>query len=96
MEQFEIDGQKPGVRWHTNDEEALETSRNPVMHTQISSSQLSIHNAHSRRGSIDPGTMLPIQYRTVSFNIDETKERDLKDAKKAKDSATTGMSSQSH
>ena len=65
MEQFDIDGQKPGVRWHTVDEEALETSRNPVMRRQTSNSQLSIHSVHSRRGSIDPGTMLPIQYRTV-------------------------------
>ena len=65
MEQFEIDGQKPGVRWHTVDEEALEASRNPVMHTLSMSSQLSIHSAHSRRSSIDPGTMLPIHYRTV-------------------------------
>ena len=65
MEGFENDGQKSGVRWHTNDEEALETSRNPVTHTQATSSQLSIHSVHSRRGSIDPATMLPILYRTV-------------------------------
>ena len=65
MEQFESDGQKPGVRWHTTDEEALEIPRYPISHTQTASSQLSIHSASSRRGSIDPGTMLPIQYRTV-------------------------------
>ena len=65
MEGSESDGQKPGIRWHTTDEEALETSRNPVTQTQSTNSQLSIHSVQSRRGSIDPGTMLPIQYRTV-------------------------------
>ena len=65
MEAFESDGQKPGLRWHTIDEEALDSIRNPVTHTQATSSQLSIHSVPSRRSSIDPGTMLPIQYRTV-------------------------------
>lgn len=93
MEASESDGQKAGLRWHNIDEEALEYSRNPVAHTQTTSSQLSIHSAPSRRSSIDPGTMLPIQYRTVSFNIDEAKGKSLADAKKAKDSATTELSS---
>ncbi|KAL9074564.1 MAG: hypothetical protein Q9161_002156 [Pseudevernia consocians] len=93
MEGSESDGQKPGIRWYTTDEEALETSRNPVTQTQSTNSQLSIHSVQSRRGSIDPGTMLPIQYRTVSFNIDESKEKGLADVKKAKDSTTTELSS---
>ncbi|KAL9133698.1 MAG: hypothetical protein Q9175_005121 [Cornicularia normoerica] len=69
----------------------LETSRNPVTHTQTTSSQLWIRSVHSRRGCMDPGTMLPIQYRTVSFNIEGLKEKGLEDAKRAKDFATIGI-----
>lgn len=45
----------------------------------------------SRRGSIDPSNALPIQYRTVSIQIEESREDILRDALKAKDATTKGM-----
>ncbi|KAI9829584.1 MAG: hypothetical protein M1819_006089 [Sarea resinae] len=42
----------------------------------------SIHSL-SRRRSVDPAIALPIQYRTISFNVEETKTRGLKGASKS-------------
>lgn len=47
----------------------------------------SFNGARSRRGSIDPAAALPIQYRTVSFQIDES----AAELKKVKDDAAKGM-----
>lgn len=47
------------VRYADNEEGIQRISR------QISASSLSIHSAHNRRASIDPGLALPIQYRTA-------------------------------
>ena len=61
----ENEKQRPGIRWHNTDEEALETLRQPITRTQTTGSQLSINVIPSRRTSIDLSTALPIQYRTV-------------------------------
>ncbi|KAK6222710.1 hypothetical protein LQW54_000891 [Pestalotiopsis sp. IQ-011] len=53
---------------------------------------MSIHSVRSRR-EVDPSIALPIQYRTVSFNIEETKAKDAAEAAKAKDTATKELSS---
>ncbi len=45
----------------------------------------------SRRYSIDPSTALPIIYRTVSFAIEETKEKQLVEAAKAKKDAAAEL-----
>ena len=65
MEGSENDKQKPGIRWHTTDEEAQETSRQPLGRSQTNASQFSIHTLQSRRSSFDLSTTLPIHYRTV-------------------------------
>ena len=64
MDFSEGDKQNLGVRWRAVDEEALNVGRAPIT-KKPSSSQLSINSVHSRRGSVDPATILPIQYRTV-------------------------------
>ena len=60
--------------------------------TFSSASQLSIRSVRSlnARRSIDPALALPIQYRTLSYNIAESKEKQLQEAKAAKDKATEG------
>jgi sodium/potassium-transporting ATPase subunit alpha len=45
-----------------------------------------------RRNSIDPATALPITYRTVSFQIERAKEKQLAEAAKAKKDAVTEFS----
>jgi sodium/potassium-transporting ATPase subunit alpha len=60
----------------------------PTLHR--SNSNISINSMHSRRGSIDPASALPIQYRTVSYQIAESKEKSAADIQKAKDSAAKG------
>ena len=76
------------IQWTDADVEAAERPR-PTLHR--SNSNISIHSVHSRRGSIDPGSALPIQYRTVSYQIAESKEKDAAEIQKAKDSAAKGM-----
>jgi len=76
------------VQWNNADEEA---GANPRRSLHRTNSNLSIHSAHSRRGSIDPASALPIQYRTVSYQINESKEKNIAEIQKAKDSAAKGM-----
>ncbi|XMA20170.1 hypothetical protein WAI453_012961 [Rhynchosporium graminicola] len=73
------------IQWNETDVEANEGRSRPVLHR--SSSNISINSSHSRRGSIDPASALPIQYRTVSFQIAESGQNNNTDLKKAKDSA---------
>lgn len=70
------------------DIEAAGSRPRPSLHR--SNSNLSIHSMHSRRGSIDPASALPIQYRTVSFQIAESKEKNAVEIQKAKDNAAKG------
>lgn len=79
----------PRIQWTDTDVEAF-GSRRPSLHRVNSNSSLS--GAHSRRGSIDPASALPIAYRTVSFQIAESKEKSAAEIQKAKDSAAKGMS----
>jgi sodium/potassium-transporting ATPase subunit alpha len=76
------------VQWNDVDVEDGARSR-PTLHR--TTSNISIHSNHSRRGSIDPASALPIQYRTVSFQINETKEKDVAELKKVKDTAAKGI-----
>ena len=77
----------PRVQWTDED---IETGRSgPVLHR--TKSNTSVHSNTSRRGSIDPASAFPIQFRTISYQINETKEKESNDAKKAKASATKGM-----
>lgn len=89
MDEFEDEKQKASrIQW--TDVEAAASRPRPSLHR--SNSNLSIHSAHSRRGSIDPASALPIQYRTVSFQIAESKGKNASEIQKAKDTAAKGMS----
>lgn len=75
------------IQWTDADIEA--GGRRPSLHR--TNSNISLNGSHSRRGSIDPASALPIQYRTVSFQIAETKEKNAVEVQKAKDSAAKGI-----
>jgi len=77
------------VQWTDNDVEAGASRPRASFHR--SNSNISINSMHSRRASIDPASALPIQYRTVSFQIAESKEKSAAEIQKAKDSAAKGM-----
>ncbi|KAK0127351.1 hypothetical protein ONS96_006900 [Cadophora gregata f. sp. sojae] len=86
MVEFSDDQQKPArIQWSGGDVEAGEGRSYPRL--QRSNSNMSISSARSRRGSIEPAAILPIQYRTVSFQISESNQKDTTDIRKAKDSA---------
>lgn len=87
----EFDTGKSGptrVQWDDIDIEDGTRARPGLQRT---TSNASVNSAHSRRGSIDPASALPIQYRTVSFQINESKERDVAELKKVKDTAAKGL-----
>jgi sodium/potassium-transporting ATPase subunit alpha len=80
------------VQWTDVEVEAGGRPR-PELHR--TNSNISIRSA-PRRGSIDPASALPIQYRTVSYQITESKEKDAAEKQKAKDTAAKGMSTRCH
>jgi sodium/potassium-transporting ATPase subunit alpha len=90
MVDFEDEKQKASrIQWTDVDVEAANSRPRPTL--QRSNSNISIHSVHSRRGSIDPASALPIQYRTVSFQIAESKEKNAAEIQKAKDNAAKGI-----
>jgi sodium/potassium-transporting ATPase subunit alpha len=88
MAEFEDEKHKASrIHWTDAD---LEFGARPPPTLRRSNSNISINSMHSRRGSIDPASALPIQYRTVSIQIDESKEKYVAEIQKVKDSATKG------
>ncbi|KAE9367518.1 calcium ATPase [Stipitochalara longipes BDJ] len=86
MVEFSEEKQKASrIQWTDADIEAADARPRPALHR--SNSNISINSVHSRRGSIDPASALPIQYRTVSYQIAESKEKSAVEIQKAKDSA---------
>lgn len=79
--------QAPRIRWAGQDNDDLEARYRPANRERMNS----MGSNTSRRGSIDPSNALPIQYRTVSIQIEESREDILRDALKAKDATTKGM-----
>ncbi|TVY71246.1 Sodium/potassium-transporting ATPase subunit alpha-A [Lachnellula suecica] len=73
------------IQWENADLEAGASRSRTSLHR--SNSNISINSMQSGRGSIDPASALPIQYRTVSYQIAESKEKNAADIQKAKDSA---------
>jgi sodium/potassium-transporting ATPase subunit alpha len=68
--------------------------RLPRMGKSVSTaSQMSTNSMRSlrRRNSIDPSTALPITYRTVSFAIEESKEKQLAEAAQVKKDAAAEL-----
>ncbi|KAM7210066.1 hypothetical protein V8F06_014554 [Rhypophila decipiens] len=47
----------------------------PSLHRNVSHGSLSIRSIHSNTGAIDPSAALPIQYRTLSIDIDDYNRR---------------------
>jgi sodium/potassium-transporting ATPase subunit alpha len=85
----EFKDEKPNrIHWTSDDVEAGGAKPRPGLHR--SNSIISINSVHCRRGSIDPASALPIQYRTVSFQIEESKEKNIAVVQKAKASAAKG------
>ena len=81
------------IRWGSRgDEEQGRRGSIPRLTRTISnSSQMSTTSARGRRYSIDPATALPITYRTVSYAIEETKEKERVEVVHAKDDAATEL-----
>jgi sodium/potassium-transporting ATPase subunit alpha len=75
------------IQWTDVD---LESGARPQPTLHRSNSNKSINSMHSRRGSVDLASALPIQYRTVSIQINESKEKHVAEIQKVKDSATKG------
>ena len=63
----------------------------PLRRSNTSGSAMSTASARSRARSVDPAIALPIEYRTLSFNIEQTREREIAEAKSAKEKAAKGM-----
>ncbi|KAI1432686.1 hypothetical protein GGR50DRAFT_696805 [Xylaria sp. CBS 124048] len=81
---------KPGLRW--NDEEDLERGTRAPRRNRANSA-MSVHSVVSRR-SIDPAAALPVQYRTLSYQISESKQvDDVKERQRAKEAAAKDFSS---
>ncbi|KAK2049021.1 Na,H/K antiporter P-type ATPase [Colletotrichum somersetense] len=78
------------IRWDADEEAGRRAHRSsavPTLHHARSNTSMSIHSIRSRRNSIDATAELPIQYRTVSFEIEEYKSK-TEAVKKAKNVAT--------
>jgi sodium/potassium-transporting ATPase subunit alpha len=58
---------------------------------QSSVGSLSIHSAGGGTRNVDPGTALPITYRTLSIEVDEGLQRKQEATKKAKEKGIVGM-----
>ncbi|KAH6692711.1 calcium-transporting ATPase [Plectosphaerella plurivora] len=68
------------VRWH-DDEEAAAKPRPPppALRRNASTDSLGIRSVRSRRNSVDVAAALPVQYRTVSIDVDDyNKQQGLK------------------
>jgi sodium/potassium-transporting ATPase subunit alpha len=85
------DGEQKAAHIQFTDVEAVEGRSRPILNR--SNSNISIHSVHSRGVSIDPASALPIQYRTVSFQIEESRDKDAVEIQKVKNNAAKGMPS---
>ncbi|KAI9810977.1 MAG: hypothetical protein M1827_005708 [Pycnora praestabilis] len=81
---------RPRIRY-ADEEEANWQEQNTLSRRFSTSSQLSINSVHTRRASIDPAAALPVTYRTLSINIEESKERAQVEEKKARDHASAEL-----
>ncbi|RBQ79736.1 hypothetical protein VDGD_02927 [Verticillium dahliae] len=73
------------IRWD-DDEEAGKKAR-PTLRRGLSTDSLAVHSIRSRRNSIDAAAALPVQYRTVSIDIDDYNKQ--QGQKKKVNAATT-------
>ncbi|KAK8042148.1 hypothetical protein PG993_006671 [Apiospora rasikravindrae] len=73
-----------------DDGEASRPVRGNLRRTH-SNGSMSIRSVRSRR-EVEPAILLPVQYRTVSFQIEESKAKDVAEISKAKDTAAKELS----
>ena len=81
---------RPGarIRFGGQDEESGERMAR-LSRANTNTSQMSTSSGLRRRYSVDPATALPITYRTVSYAIEESKEKQRVEAVKVKRDAAT-------
>ncbi|PYH49773.1 cation-translocating P-type ATPase [Aspergillus saccharolyticus JOP 1030-1] len=85
------------LRWQEVDEESGLQPKKPLpelsrtMSAMSNSSQLSARS-RNRRATVDPSLSLPIHYRTVSFDIDEAREKERTEAAKTNNTVVTDLS----
>ncbi|KAH2547145.1 hypothetical protein KXW48_006093 [Aspergillus fumigatus] len=84
------------LRWQGDDEELgnqTRATRPELIRTAsaASSSHVSVHSRH-RRTIVDPSVSLPIHYRTISFDIDEAKEREEREKAQAQTGVAADLS----
>lgn len=82
------------IRFDDADEEAgrepLERARE--RHRRRSSvGSLSIHSAGGGTRNVDPGTALPITYRTLSIEVDEENQKKQSEVKRAKEKGAVDL-----
>ncbi|OIW27831.1 Na+/H+/K+ antiporter P-type ATPase [Coniochaeta ligniaria NRRL 30616] len=79
------------IRWQdSHNARQRQGEPSDVLHRSHSAGSLSIRSARSRQ--VDPYVALPIQYRTVSFKIEESKSKDAVNLAQVKDKTTKELS----
>ncbi|KAG6270172.1 hypothetical protein E4U48_003985 [Claviceps purpurea] len=82
------------IRWRDDEEEGQVRRRSRSrtgLHRSNSNDSLAIRSIHGRT-SIDPGVTLPIQYRTISFQIEESKGKERAELARASEVAAKDLS----
>ncbi|GAB0132368.1 hypothetical protein EsDP_00000808 [Epichloe bromicola] len=81
------------IRWRDEEEgHGRRRSRSRTgLHRSNSTGSLAIRSIHGR-ASVDPGVTLPIQYRTVSFQIEESKGKERAELARASEVAAKDLS----
>ncbi|RDH38194.1 hypothetical protein BDQ94DRAFT_74328 [Aspergillus welwitschiae] len=82
------------LRWQEGDEESGVAARRdpPQLSRTTSVASNSSARSRARRATVDPSLSLPIHYRTVSFDIDEARDRERAEAAKTKSNVATDLS----
>ena len=63
----------------------------PLSRTNTNASGISTRSMQPRARSVDPAIALPIEYRTLSFNITHTREKEVVEAKDIREKAAKGQ-----
>lgn len=85
------------IRFDAADEEAghglheRALQRHRRLSRQSSVGSLSIHSAGGGTRNVDPGTALPITYRTLSIEVDEEKQKKQSEVKRAKEKGAVDL-----
>ncbi len=81
------------IRFRSVDEESGRRNQLRLQRSNTNASQISVNSStrtgRGRRHTVDPGTALPIAYRTVSFAIGQTTKNEKIEAERKKETAAT-------